>query len=225
MLENLREELFYLHQELINYRLVAWTSGNISARDHETGLIVIKPSGIKYEKITPKSMVIVDSEGKRVEGEFAPSVDLPSHLFIYKNRKDIFGIVHTHSCFATAFAAVGKPIPVVLTAIADEFGKEIPCAEYAPIGSEAIGKSALMHLENSKAVLLKSHGVLTVGNSAESAVKTAVFVEDIARTVYYAMQLGEVVPFSEEETKRAHLQYKNFYGQKKTLLTSRSNLL
>ena len=140
MLETLKEELALLHLELPRYNLVVWTGGNISARDPETGLVVIKASGIRYEEMRPEHMVVMDMDGKVVEGNFKPSSDVFSHLYIYKHRPDVFGVVHTHSRYATAFAAVGKSIPCVLTAMGDEFGGPIPCAGFALIGDEAIGK-------------------------------------------------------------------------------------
>src|SRR5512138_2317600 len=139
MLDKLKEELVRLHLELTKYNLVVWTSGNVSARDSESGLVVIKPSGIRYEELRPEHMVVLDPDGKVVEGDLKPSSDTASHLYIYEHRPDVCGVVHTHSAYATAFAAVNKPIPVVLTAIADEFGGPIPCGDFAVIGDESIG--------------------------------------------------------------------------------------
>ena len=141
MLELLRETLWSLHLELPKNELVKWTGGNVSARDPETGYVVIKPSGVRYEDMMPEDMVIVDLDGDVIEGDLKPSSDTLSHLYIYRHRPDVGGVVHTHSPYATAFAAVGKPIPVCLTAIADEFGGPIPCGGFALIGSEAIGKA------------------------------------------------------------------------------------
>ena len=163
MLEALREELWRLHLELPKNELVKWTGGNISARDPESNLVVIKPSGVRYEQLRPEDMVVVDLEGSVVEGTHKPSSDTQSHLYIYRHRPDVGGIVHTHSPYATAFAALGRPIPVVLTAMADEFGGPIPCGRFALIGSEAIGEAVLEAIGDSSAVLLKHHGVFTVG--------------------------------------------------------------
>jgi L-ribulose-5-phosphate 4-epimerase len=213
MLEQLRREVCRWNQELPRNGLVAWTSGNVSGRDLKTGLIVIKPSGVVYEALTPENMVVVDPDGKRVEGELNPSVDTPTHLYIYKQRPDVGGIVHTHSNFATAFAAVGKPIPACLTAICDEFGGEIPVGKFAPIGGEEIGREVVRAIGASPAILMQNHGVFAVGKDAADAVKAAVMVEDIARTVFYAMQLGVPVPIPEEMVKRLHQRYAEKYGQ------------
>jgi L-ribulose-5-phosphate 4-epimerase len=216
ILESLRSELASLHAELPRNGLVAWTSGNVSARDAGTGLIAIKPSGVKYGDLSASNMVVVDLDGAVVEGDMKPSTDCESHLYIYRERPDVGGIVHTHSPFATAFAAVGQSIPVVLTAMADEFGGPIPCGGYARIGGREIGGEVVRVLAGSRcpAVLLKQHGVFTVGGTAESAVKTAVMVEDAARTVYYARQLGDLVELPQEEVDVAHRRYKYDYGQR-----------
>src|SRR5215207_9346834 len=177
MLEQLKEELYQLHLELPRHNLVVWTGGNVSARDPATGLVAIKPSGVRYEQLRPEQMVVLDLEGNILEGDLKPSSDTYSHLYIYRHRPDVGGIVHTHSTYATAFAAVGRPIPVVLTALADEFGGPIPCAGFATIGDESIGEQVVSTIGSSPAVLLRSHGVFTVGPTAEAAVKTAVMVE------------------------------------------------
>lgn len=213
MLEQLKEELYQLHLMLPKEELVTWTSGNVSARDPESGLVVIKPSGIMYEDLQPNDHVVLDLDGTVVEGDLKPSSDTASHLYIYRNRSDVFGVVHTHSPYATAFAAVGRPIPVYLTAQADEFGGPIPCAGFALIGSEAIGKQVLDHIGDSVAVLLKNHGVFTIGKSAKAAVKAAVMVEDVARTVHYALQLGQPDEIAPQDVETLHYRYMNVYGQ------------
>jgi L-ribulose-5-phosphate 4-epimerase len=213
LLKKLRLEVCELHQELSRNNLVVWTSGNISGRDPESGLVVIKPSGVMYPDLTPEKMVVLDLDGKIVEGVLKPSSDTATHLYIYRQRPDANGIVHTHSPFATAFAAVGKPIPPVLTAICDEFGGEIPLGGFAPIGDEAIGMEVIRSIGNSPAILMQNHGVFTVGRSVKAAVKAAVMVEDAARTVYYAMQLGEPILVPEEMVARLHKRYKEQYGQ------------
>ncbi len=213
MLEQLREQLYVLHQELPRNGLVTWTSGNVSARDPETGLVVIKPSGVRYENLRAEDMVVVDLEGKRIEGTLKASSDTASHLYIYRQRPDVFGIVHTHSPYATAFAAVGRPIPVYLTAMADEFGGPIPCGGFALIGGEEIGKVVVEAIGDSPAVLLKNHGVFTVGKNAEAAVKAAVMVEDVARTTWLALQIGEPDEISTENVAKLHYRYRHEYGQ------------
>ena len=213
MLSKLKEELFHLHMELPKNNLVVWTGGNVSARDPQTGLVVIKPSGVRYEDLTPSKMVVVDMDGKIVEGSLKPSSDTASHLYIYRHRPDLNGVVHTHSRYATAFAALGKSIPVYLTAQADEFGGDIPCAGFALIGGEDIGQQVIEHAGNSTAVLLKNHGVFTIGKSAEAAVKSAVMVEDIAATVWLALQMGIPDTISQGNIDRLHDRYTNIYGQ------------
>lgn len=213
MLEQLRAEVYRLHLELPKNNLVAWTSGNVSARDSETGLVVIKPSGLRYEALTPESMVIVNLDGQVIEGTFKPSSDTASHLYIYRHRPDVFGIVHTHSSYATAFAALGRPIPVYLTSMADEFGGPIPCGGFALIGGEEIGKVVVETIGNSPAVLLKNHGVFTVGKNAEAAVKAAVMTEDVARTVWLAFQIGAPEEIAPENVTRLHHRYTHEYGQ------------
>ena len=213
MLEKLKEELVQLHLELPKNNLVAWTGGNVSARDTETGLIAIKASGVRYEEMRPEHMVVVDLDGKIVEGDLKPSSDTASHLYIYKHRPDVGGVVHTHSAYATAFAAVNKPIPVVLAAIADEFGGPIPCGGFAIIGDESIGKVVIESIGKSPAVLLKNHGVFTIGKNAKSAVKAAIMTEDNARTVWLALQIGTPDEIPQEDVDRLHHRYTHVYGQ------------
>jgi L-ribulose-5-phosphate 4-epimerase len=213
MLEKLREELVTLHLELPRNNLVAWTGGNVSERDAETGLVVIKASGIRYEELRPEHMVVVNLDGEVVEGNLKPSSDTYSHLYIYKHRPDVGGVVHTHSRYATAFAAVGKSIPCVLTAMADEFGGPIPCLGFALIGDEAIGKVVVEGIGKSPAVLLKNHGVFTIGKDATAAVKAAVMTEDVAATVWLAMQIGTPDIIPQEDVDKLHQRYTHMYGQ------------
>ena len=214
MLEQLKEQVWKLHLELPKNDLVKWTGGNVSARDRESGLVVIKPSGVMYEDLHPEDHVVVDLEGDIREGELKPSSDTASHLYIYRNRPDVNGIVHTHSPYATAFAALGKPIPVYLTAIADEFGGPIPCAGFALIGGEEIGQQVVEHIGDSPAVLLKNHGVFTVGATVRDAVKAAVMVEDVARAVWLALQLGQPDEIPAEDVAKLHHRYTHVYGQR-----------
>jgi len=213
MLEKLKEELVQLHLELPKNNLVVWTGGNVSAQDEESGLVVIKPSGIRYEDMRPEHMVVMNLDGRIIEGDLKPSSDTASHLYIYKHRADVGGVVHTHSVYATAFAAVNKPIPVVLTAIADEFGGPIPCGGFALIGDEAIGKVVIESIGKSPAVLLKNHGVFTIGKNAKSAVKAAVMTEDNAKTVWLAMQIGTPDHIPQEDVEKLHHRYTHVYGQ------------
>lgn len=214
MLEALRQAVWEANIRLPKEGLVTMTSGNASGRDPETGLVVIKPSGVLYDQMTPEDLVIVDLDGNVVEGHLRPSVDTATHLYIYRHRSDVGGIIHTHSPYATSFAALGEPIPVVLTAIADEFGGPIPCAPYAPVGGDAIGKAVVEHIGSSPAVLLKNHGVFAIGPDVHAALKAAVMVEDVAKTVHLAMLRGRPEPLPEEEVARAHRAYKEKYGQR-----------
>jgi L-ribulose-5-phosphate 4-epimerase len=214
MLEALREQLWQLHLELPRNNLVTWTSGNISARDPQSGLVVIKPSGIKYVDLRPEHMVVVDLEGDIVEGTLKPSSDTASHLYIDRHRPDVNGVVHTHSRYATAFAALGKPIPVYLTAQADEFGCPIPCGGFALIGGEEIGQVVIEAIGSSPAVLLKNHGVFTVGGNAEAALKAAIMVEDVAATIWLALQIGQPDEIAPDDVAKLHYRYTHVYGQK-----------
>lgn len=213
MLESLKEELVRLNQELPKNNLVAWTSGNVSARDADTGLVVIKPSGVRFEDLKSEDMVVVDLEGNLIEGSRKASSDTASHLYIYRHRDDVGGIVHTHSRYATAFAALGQPIPCVLTAMADEFGGPIPCGGFALIGGEEIGKVVIESIGNSPAVLLQNHGVFTIGKTPTDAVKAAVMTEDAAATIWLALQLGQTLKISPEDIEKLHHRYIHVYGQ------------
>ena len=213
MLEGIKDDLARLHAELPRNGLVVWTGGNVSARDPESGLVAIKPSGVRYEDLTADKMVVVDLDGRIVEGDHKPSSDTASHLYIYRHRPDVFGVVHTHSRYATAFAAVGRSIPVYLTAQADEFGGEIPCAGFALIGDEAIGAQVVETIGRSPAVLLKNHGVFTVGPSATAAVKAAIMTEDVAATVWAALQIGQPEVLPDDVVERLHHRYTTQYGQ------------
>ena len=213
MLDDLRKEICKLNQELPRYGLVTWTSGNVSGRDPETGWVVIKPSGVSFEELTPENMVIVDVEGNLIEGTLEPSSDVHAHNYIYRHRPDVRGVTHTHSNYATAFAALGKPIPVYLTAIADEFGGPIPVGGYARVGGDEIGREIIRAIGHSPAILMKSHGVFTVGLTPGEALKAAVMVEDVARTVWLALQLGQPEEIPAEEVARARRRYATEYGQ------------
>src|SRR5512143_1390940 len=213
LLEQLRREVCRLHAELLRNNLVAWTSGNVSGRDPGSGLVVIKPSGIRYDDLTAEDMVVVDLDGGVAEGGLEPSSDTFAHVYVYRHRPEILGVVHTHSTFATAWAAVGRPIPVILTAICDEFGGPIPVGAYAKIGGDEIGKEIIRSIGQSPAILMKNHGVFTVGRTPEAAVKAAVMVEDVARTVFYALQLGQPDEIPPDEVERAHRRYLEEYGQ------------
>ncbi len=202
-----------MNLELPKSGLVTWTSGNVSGRDKETGYVVIKPSGVRYEQLRPEDLVVVDLDGQVIEGHLKPSVDTATHLYIYRHRSDVGGVVHTHSPYATSFAALGRPIPVYLTAMADEFGGPIPVGAYAKIGAEEIGREVVRSIGQSPAILIKNHGVFTIGPTPTAATKAAVMVEDVARTVHLALLLGQPEEIPPEEVARGHRYYAEQYGQ------------
>ena len=215
LLLELREEVCTLHAQLPLNNLVAWTSGNLSARDPETDLVVIKPSGIRFEHLTPQNMVVVDLDGNIVEGDYKASSDTASHCYIYRHKPDVYGVVHTHSRHATAFAVVGRSIPCFTTAMGDEFGGEIPCGGFALVGGKEIGQRVVEALRDSRSpsCLLVNHGVFAVGPTAEKAVKAAIMTEDNAATMFLAYQLGEPVPITQKDIDSLYDRYQNVYGQ------------
>ncbi|GAB3205045.1 L-ribulose-5-phosphate 4-epimerase [Marinactinospora thermotolerans] len=214
--DRLRREVCALHDELVRWGLVTWTSGNISARVPGTDLIVIKPSGVLYDDLTPESMVVTDLHGTVVDGAYAPSSDTAAHAYVYREMPEVGGVVHTHSPYATAWAARGEAIPCAITAMADEFGAEIPVGPFALIGGDDIGKGIVATLtgHRSPAVLMRSHGVFTIGRDARSAVKAAVMCEDVARTVHLARVHGPVEPLAPEHVDALYHRYQNVYGQR-----------
>ncbi|KAB2593951.1 L-ribulose-5-phosphate 4-epimerase [Streptomyces arboris] len=213
--KNLRQTVADLHRELTRYGLVIWTAGNVSARVPGEDLMVIKPSGVSYDDLSPDTMVVTDLHGNLVEGDLAPSSDTAAHAYVYRHMPEVGGVVHTHSPYATAWAARGEPIPCVLTMIADEFGGEIPVGPFALIGDDSIGRGIVETLRDSRspAVLMRSHGPFTVGRDARSAVKAAVMVEDVARTVHFAHQLGTPAAIDAAAVDRLYERYQNVYGQ------------
>ncbi|MET8146474.1 L-ribulose-5-phosphate 4-epimerase [Sphaerisporangium sp. NPDC005288] len=219
MLPELRETVSRLHAELVRYNLVAWTAGNVSGRAPGGDLFVIKPSGVSYDELTPEAMVVCDLEGNLVEGDYAPSSDTAAHAYTYRHMPEVNGVVHTHSTYASAWAARAEPIPCVLTAMADEFGGEIPVGPFALIGNDDIGKGIVATLSGhrSPAVLMQNHGVFTIGDSAKAAVKAAVMCEDVARTVHVARQLGEPLPIPQADIDHLYDRYQNVYGQRSPL--------
>lgn len=214
--EEVRRTVCDLHAELVRYGLVAWTAGNVSGRVPGTSTFVIKPSGVSYDALTPESIVVCDLDGSLVDGELAPSSDTAAHAYVYRHRPDVGGVVHTHSTYATAWAARGEPVPCVLTAMADEFGGEIPVGPFVAIGDDSIGRGIVSTLagHRSPAVLMRQHGVFTIGKDARAAVKAAVMCEDVARTVHIARQLGEPLPIPQGDVERLYERYQNVYGQR-----------
>ncbi len=213
--EQLRAEVAELHAELVRYGLVIWTAGNVSARVPGRDLMVIKPSGVSYDDLDADAIVVTDLFGDLVEGDRAPSSDTAAHAYVYRHMPHVGGVVHTHSTYATAWAARGEAIPCVLTMIADEFGGDIPVGPFALIGDESIGEGIVSTLRSSrsKAVLMQNHGPFTVGKDARSAVKAAVLLEDVARTVHVARQLGGTIPIAQAHVDSLYDRYQNVYGQ------------
>ncbi|TBN55471.1 L-ribulose-5-phosphate 4-epimerase [Glaciihabitans arcticus] len=214
-----RDEVARLHEELVRYELVVWTGGNISARVPGADLFVIKPSGVSYDDLAPENMILCDLEGSVIPNtpgwERSPSSDTAAHAYVYRNLPEVGGVVHTHSTYATAWAARGEEIPCVITAMADEFGGPIPVGPFAIIGDDSIGRGIVATLEGhrSRAVLMQNHGVFTIGKDAKDAVKAAVMTEDVARTVHLAKQGGPLIPIPQDAIDALFDRYQNVYGQ------------
>jgi L-ribulose-5-phosphate 4-epimerase len=217
-IDRLKAEVASLHAELPRNGLVVWTAGNVSARVPGADLLVIKPSGVSYDDLTADAMVVCDFEGNLVEGSRGPSSDTAAHAYVYKHMPEVGGVVHTHSDYATAWAARREPIPCVLTMIADEFGGDIPVGPFALIGDDSIGRGIVETLRSSRsrAVLMANHGPFTIGKDARDAVKAAVMVEDVARTVHFARLLGDPVAIPQDDIDKLFDRYQNVYGQGST---------
>lgn len=214
-----REDVARLHAELPANNLVVWTAGNVSGRVAGADLFVIKPSGVRYDELSAETMVVCDLDGNKiVDGtpdRLSPSSDTAAHAYVYRHMPEVGGVVHTHSTYATAFAAVHRPIPCVLTMMGDEFGGEVPVGPFAIIGDDSIGRGIVETLRESRspAVLMANHGPFTIGKDATSAVKAAVMVEEVARTVAAAEQIGKPVPVAQEHIDSLYARYQNVYGQ------------
>ena len=214
-----RTEVARLHSELVTNELVVWTGGNVSARVEGAELFVIKPSGVSYADLAPENMILCDLDGAVIPGSLgsdrSPSSDTAAHAYVYRHMPEVGGVVHTHSTFAVAWAARGEEIPCVITAMADEFGGPIPVGPFAIIGDDSIGQGIVETLtgHRSRAVLMQNHGPFTIGVSAKDAVKAAVMVEDVARTVHYARSAGPLIPIAQENIDKLYARYQNVYGQ------------
>ncbi|MGF6822088.1 L-ribulose-5-phosphate 4-epimerase [Microbacterium sp. ZKA21] len=218
-IQTVREDVARLHGELVRYELIVWTGGNVSGRVPGADLFVIKPSGVSYDDLTPDNMILCDLDGNVVPGtagsDRSPSSDTAAHAYVYRHMPDVGGVVHTHSTFAVAWAARGEEIPCVITAMADEFGGPIPIGPFAIIGDDSIGRGIVQTLtgHRSRAVLMQNHGPFTIGTDAKDAVKAAVMVEDVARTVHYAREAGPLIPIPQEAVDSLFNRYQNVYGQ------------
>jgi L-ribulose-5-phosphate 4-epimerase len=215
VIKTIRAEVARLHVELPRYQLVVWTAGNVSARVPGHELLVIKPSGVGYDELTPEAMVVTDLEGQLVDGDRSPSSDTAAHAYVYKHMPEVGGVVHTHSTYATAWAARGEAVPCVLTMMGDEFGGEIPVGPFALIGDDSIGRGIVETLRGhrSPAVLMRNHGPFTIGPTAKAAVKAAVMCEEVARTVHISRQLGEPLVIAQSDIDSLYARYQNVYGQ------------
>ena len=213
--EQLRREVWETNLGIFRAGLVTMHAGNASGIDRKRGLVIIKPSGMDYDKLRPADMVVVDLEGRKLKGKWKPSVDLPHHLYLYQHRPEIGGVIHTHSNYATAFALLGRSIPVYLTAIADEFGAEVPCAPYVDNIGDHIGETILKYMGKAPAILLAQHGVFSWGPTPRAALKSAVMLEDVAKTCFLAMLLGEPKPLPADEIQKWYNRYQTTYGQEK----------
>jgi L-ribulose-5-phosphate 4-epimerase len=212
LLEQLREIVWRCNLELPKNDLVKLTSGNVSGRDPKSGLVVIKPSGVTWEELAPENMVVVDLDGNVVEGDLNPSTDTDTHLYVYQHRDDVFGIVHTHSPYASSFAALGEPIPACLTTCG-MFGGEVPIGGYAPIGGEDIGQEIMDKIGRSLAIIMQNHGVFTIGASPQQATKVAVEVEDVAKITHLALLRGQPILLTDEQIDYMVNLYQHNYGQ------------
>jgi L-ribulose-5-phosphate 4-epimerase len=213
MLEALKEEVCAQNHELPANGLVVGSGGNVSGRDPETGLIVIKPSGVKFAKLTPDTMVVVDIDGNVIEGATKPSVDTGVHLYIYRHREDVRGVAHTHSPYASSFAARGERIPAVLTPITHMLGRDVPCSRYATPGEVDTGAAIIEAADGGYAALVKAHGVFTMGKSATEATSIAMYLEEAAMTTHLAMLRGPVEELPQEEIDRCFAWFRKNYGQ------------
>ena len=211
--EKLRREVWEANLGIYRAGLVTMHAGNASGVDRKRGLVVIKPSGMDYDKLQPGDMVVTDLDGRKVSGKWNPSVDLPHHLYLYRNRSDIGGVIHTHSNYATSFALLGRPLPVYLTAIADEFGVEVPCVPYTDNQGDHIGEGILKHMNKAPAVLLAQHGVFAFGPTPRAALKSAVMLEDVAKTCHLALLLGRPKALAAREVRKWYDRYHTTYGQ------------
>ncbi|BDA64775.1 L-ribulose-5-phosphate 4-epimerase [Actinomyces capricornis] len=222
-----RERVAALHAELPRWGLVVWTAGNVSERvmvdrgrgPQCAGLFVIKPSGVSYDELSPGTMVVCTLQGDKIEdgtpASLTPSSDTAAHAYVYRHMEGVGGVVHTHSTYATAWAARREPIPCVLTMMADEFGGDIPVGPFALIGDDSIGRGIVETLSGSRspAVLMANHGPFTIGRDARAAVKAAAMCEEVARTVHVARQGGEPVPIDQAQIDSLNDRYQNVYGQ------------
>ena len=217
--EDAKKVVCELHAELIKWNLVVWTAGNVSQRvrgiDGAEDVLVIKPSGVPYDRLTPADMVVCDLDANLIIGEHSPSSDTAAHAYVCRHMPEVGGVTHTHSTYATAWAAIGEEVPCVLTMMADEFGGPVPIGPFALIGDDSIGRGIVETLSksNSPAVLMQNHGPFTIGEDAEASVKAAAMVEEVSQTIWAARQMGDLIPIPQEKIDSLYYKYQNVYGQ------------
>lgn len=218
-IETAKQVVADLHQELLRWDLVVWTAGNVSQRvkglDGADDVMVIKPSGVEYQDLTPEEMVVCDLDGNVISGTRQPSSDTDAHAYVYRHMPEVGGVTHTHSTYATAWAAIGEEVPCGLTMMADEFGGPIPIGPFALIGDDSIGRGIVETLKDSRspAVLMQNHGPFTIGKDARASVKAAAMVEEVAQTMWVAKQAGNIIPISQSNIDSLYDRYQNVYGQ------------
>ncbi|KQR86873.1 L-ribulose-5-phosphate 4-epimerase [Microbacterium sp. Leaf179] len=218
-IDAVRADVAQLHAELVRYNLIVWTGGNVSGRVPGADLFVIKPSGVSYDDLAPENMILCDLDGNAIPGtpgsERSPSSDTAAHAYVYRYMPEVGGVVHTHSTYGVAWAARGEEIPCVITAMADEFGGPIPVGPFAIIGDDSIGRGIVDTLRGhrSRGVIMQNHGPFTIGTNAKDAVKAAVMLEDVARTVHIAREAGPLIPIPQDKIDALYNRYQNVYGQ------------
>ena len=227
MLKKIKQEVLQANLDLVKHGLAIFTWGNVSAIDRAKGLIVIKPSGVSYNGLKAEDMVVVDLEGKIVEGELKPSSDTPTHLILYQSFPDIGGIAHTHSTFATAWAQAGKDIPNIGTTHADYFKDDIPCTRSMSseeikndyereTGKLIVERFSELNPDYTPGVLVNNHGPFTWGRNAHQAMHNAVVLEQIAKMAFIAYSINPELKMNEELIKK-HFSRKHgteaYYGQ------------
>ena len=215
ILEELRTQILQTALLLRKYGLVWMAGGTVCARDPQTGYVVVTPSGLDYERLSPEDMIVTDMEMKPVEGKFRPSVALNLWTGFMRARAELKAVVHTHSPHATAFSVVYQPIPVITETMADWFGQPVPVTRYLSVEDPEFSTLPVGVMGDGYAVLLGNHGPITVGKTLEHALERAVTLEEAARTYSIAKTLGSPVPVTEEQARASFDYYHNRYGQKK----------
>jgi len=214
LLEEQRKKVIKTALKAQNMGLILLTFGNFSLRDPRTGYVCITPSGMDYQDIQPQDIVVIDTSGKIIEGARKPSVETPLHCHIYQKRPDVFGICHTHSTFATAWASCEESMPVIVAELAALVGGSVDTAPYRPIGSVELAEVTAKVLADKAAVFMGNHGLVAVGANLDQAFNNAVIVEESAKITFYAKKLGKMKVISESECEAINRWAGEKYGQK-----------